>query len=233
MLSLAYFSGFVNILLTILQLLKIYEKLKLRAPGRFTTPNMQPKEDGMPSIEGLEVLFAGDQLTQEKWCKFLEIWRKAIEPWLEKLALKPIGQLEYLSGHKFGERHRLDADLSDSLCGLKARGIFPYHYRIAERPGIAYFWGIGRMGKWLLCKMEYDILKSGYERATQLWVVDSSIEAILLQSGFSPLEIAREVYARIQDRATYYTNISLNLEDIKRAMNTEREAVRRLFHQLI
>jgi len=188
----------------------------------------------MPSIEGLEVLFTGNQLTQEKWCKFLEIWRKAIEPWLEKLTLKPIGQLEYLRGNSCCEKHRLDADPADTLAGLKVQGIFPDQFRlVAEKPGTAHFWGISRRGKWLLCKIEYAILRNKYEKAIHLWVIDASIEKVLSQTGFSPREIAHDIYAGVQERDTYYSDISRNIRDVRRTMNVEREAMRKLFNQLI
>jgi hypothetical protein len=168
----------------------------------------------MPSNEGLRMLVRQSPLTVEEWYTLIELRRQRMKPFLDMFTLPELGALKCLkmeSGlHGLGDR--LIATVGDERFSLKTQGIFCSQPRSAvDRvknsgyregfgginvpDGTMRVWGLIRSGHWVLVTIDFvgepGYKDRGYERATGVDIVESSLPAILEWTKENPEEILR------------------------------------------
>ncbi len=192
----------------------------------------------MPSTKGLEVFIRNNQLTDEEWFGLIKARRDLIKPHLDSFTLPEIGSLKCLRS-EVSFTHMLSLDISastgDERFSLKTQGIFHKQpWSAVEkipnsgfRPppggvdcpnGIMRVWGLTRSGLWIIATISYvgehGYKGRGYERATNVEIVESDIPTIVAKTKEEPQRIWGELGKAIKSwrehRLALY-NQALNL----------------------
>jgi hypothetical protein len=199
----------------------------------------------MPSqkTKGLEVLLQDGVFSEKSWRKFLETRLELVDPFLNRFSLETLGDKKYL-GNGNSQSHSLRTDGPKLFLdpkeikgqNLDLQGIFPNHARLASgkgRENIMMSWGISRKGKWLLIQIQFQKCEisaekkaagfSGYEQATAVAIKESTIEDILADSGFSPVEIKRVIESTIWEWIRLHKEVQESIEQLERTLKMEHQ----------
>jgi hypothetical protein len=178
----------------------------------------------MPSIKGLELLIRKSQPTDKQWVRLIEARRDLIKPYLDSFTLTELGTLECLRRETFKHALRLDISTTtgDERFSLKTQGIFcvqPYS-AVEKIPqsncffpercsgcsnGKMRVWGLTRSGIWVLVTIDFvgecGYKNRGYERATDVEIVEADLPVIIKETKEKPQQMWEELGKAIIDFA--------------------------------
>ena len=182
--------------------------------------------------KGLETFIREKQLTDKEWLDLIETRREIIKPHLDSLLLTELGSLACMqSSGNFNHGLQQDVSMSggDKRFSLKTKGIFgkqPWEAvnRIPNsgyRPGPGYInipdgtmqvWGLTHSGLWVLVTIDFvgesGYKDRGYERATAVKVVETSLPLLVFETEEEPEviweEIGKTIKRCVEDRKNLY-----------------------------
>ena len=195
--------------------------------------------------KGLETFIREKQLTDKEWLDLIETRREIIKPHLDSLLLTDLGSLACMqSSINFNHHLRQDVSTSrgDERFSLKTKGIFgkqPWKAvnRIPNsgyRPGPGYInipdgtmqvWGLTHSGLWVLVTVDFvgesGYKDRGYERATTVKVVETSLPLLVFETKEEPKVIWEEIGKTIKRWAEDRKNLYHQARDFAQVVEAE------------
>ncbi len=175
---------------------------------------------------GMEILGRKQSISEEEWVALIEARRDLIKPHLDKFTLTELRNIQCLRSEvSFSHAVRNDSPKvsGDEEFSLNTQGIFdnprsaeiripnsgfrPGPHGLATPNGKLQIWGLARSGQWVLVTVNFvgeaGYKDRGYERATEVLIVSTTIETIINQTKENPLEIWKTLGQAIKNFAEH------------------------------